>query len=1024
MQKKISFIIFLVFVFCIILTPFNSVLAVAEARDWRLSEGMNFQEITSKDLLFSNTEYDSSTALQGFTIAGDYIVYTKWKSSSSNEYNTTIIIADKSGNELGRVSTYNFGHANDMTYNSKTGEVVIPYYDTNDKDHVAKFKIQKSGNNYSITTPEIIDTDYYFGGLDYIKEQDKYVARSGRNILLLDNGFKLIKKITVIKEELHYLTPQAISYYNNHLYVTYYECGHNSSKYQEEYYNAATGRCNLIYVYDLEGNFIKTLYLPKSSFENLEIETVSFFDDGSMLAGFNNQSNDNVYFYKLASSVNPSIKSIEMFSKPTLINYIQNYVDLDLTGAIIKVTYNDQTISYEQSGSSITKKNNGPITANVNCTSDSVKVTGFDNTKLGKNTLTVEYQGKTTTFDVNIVSKQISSISVEKNPTKTSYIQNSENLDLTGGQIKVTYNDKSTDTIDMTNENVKATGFNNSNVGKNTITLEYQGKTTTFDVNITENNVSSISVEKNPTKMNYIHESENLDLTGGQIKVVYSDSHTDIVDMTNEAVKATGFDNSSVGKNTITLEYQGKTTTFDVNIISKQVKEIKIEQLPTKTKYIQNYENLDLTGGKIKVTYNDNSSDTLSMTIKTIEVTGFDNSKLGKNTITVKYLGREMNFDVEIISKQATEISIEKPPTKTSYMQNYEKLDLTGGQIKVKYNDNSTDTLSMTNKEVKATGFDNSKLGKNTVTLEYQGKTATFDVDIIENTVSRIAIDKLPTKTNYIQGYENLDLTGGTLKVIFKDETSETVELTNENVEVTGFDNSKVGKNTLTVKYFGKETTFDVEILTKQVTKVELKTKPTKTNYIQGYEKLDLTGGELKVTYIDKSTDTISMTNEAVKATGFDNSKIGKNTVTVEYNGGKVSFDVEIIAKQKLKIEVTKQPKVRYNPNTGEMYLTEGELTVYYTDNTQETVSMTDDRVSISGLEGKLGKQKMKVDYEGMTTEIEVDVVEAGQTEDMDPTIAKGKLPLTGIGSAVIVIVSIGIAIILFKKYHNLNDVK
>ena len=31
------------------------------------------------------------------------------------------------------------------------------------------------------------------------------------------------------------------------------------------------------------------------------------------------------------------------------------------------------------------------------------------------------------------------------------------------GQIKVTYNDKSTDTIDMTNENVKATGFNNSN---------------------------------------------------------------------------------------------------------------------------------------------------------------------------------------------------------------------------------------------------------------------------------------------------------------------------------------------------------------------------------------------------------------------------------------------------------------------------------------------------------------------------------------------------------------------------------
>ena len=117
-------------------------------------------------------------------------------------------------------------------------------------------------------------------------------------------------------------------------------------------------------------------------------------------------------------------------------------------------------------------------------TNENVQVTGFDNTKLGKNTLTVEYEGKQATFDVEIVSKEIVGIEVNKMPTKTSYIQNSEKLDLTGGVITATYNDETKDTISMTNEKVKVTGFDNTKLGKNTLTVEYEGKQTTFEVNI------------------------------------------------------------------------------------------------------------------------------------------------------------------------------------------------------------------------------------------------------------------------------------------------------------------------------------------------------------------------------------------------------------------------------------------------------------------------------------------------------------------------------------------------------------
>jgi len=90
-----------------------------------------------------------------------------------------------------------------------------------------------------------------------------------------------------------------------------------------------------------------------------------------------------------------------------------------------------------------------------------VKVSGFDNSKVGTNKITIEYEGKTTSFEVEIISKQITRIEVNSCPIKTNYIQNSENLDLTGGNIKVIYSDNSIDIISMTNENVKVTGFDN-----------------------------------------------------------------------------------------------------------------------------------------------------------------------------------------------------------------------------------------------------------------------------------------------------------------------------------------------------------------------------------------------------------------------------------------------------------------------------------------------------------------------------------------------------------------------------------
>ena len=176
--------------------------------------------------------------------------------------------------------------------------------------------------------------------------------------------------------------------------------------------------------------------------------------------------------------------------------------------------------------------------------------------------------------------------------------------------------------------------------------------------------------------------------------------------------------------------------------------------------------------------------------------------------------------------------------------------------------------------------------------------------------VKQITITK-PTKTQYIQGTENLNLSGAKLTIRYTSEVQTTISLPNNNVKVTGFNNSKPGKNTITVEYEGCKTTFDVEIISKQLTGITV-TAPTKTQYIQGKEELVLQGAKVTANYSNGDTSTIDLPNDKVKVSGFDNTKPGKDTITVEYEGKTATFDVEIKYIPAKRSKVTFQRYYRY----------------------------------------------------------------------------------------------------------------
>jgi uncharacterized repeat protein (TIGR02543 family) len=173
-----------------------------------------------------------------------------------------------------------------------------------------------------------------------------------------------------------------------------------------------------------------------------------------------------------------------------------------------------------------------------------------------------------------------------------------------------------------------------------TVTTEDGGKTAECTVTVMPA-PDSIAVTGQPTKTKYAV-GETLDLTGLEVTATYSDTTTGTVTITAEQ-HITGFNPNTVGEQTLTITYGGKTTTFKVTVIA--VSKIEITKQPTNTRFPVG-EQLDITGLEVTATYSDNSTETV--TITTGHITGFDPDTEGEQTLTVTYGGKTATFTVTV----------------------------------------------------------------------------------------------------------------------------------------------------------------------------------------------------------------------------------------------------------------------------------------------------------------------------------------------------------------------------------------
>ncbi len=644
-------------------------------------------------------------------------------------------------------------------------------------------------------------------------------------------------------------------------------------------------------------------------------------------------------------------------TEPTKVDYKYNE-DLDVTGGRIKVNWANGTVS------------------NVNLTTS--MVTGYNKTQLGVQTLTISYTFTytlsdgaqiqdpiTMTYEVE-VTNPAKTITITP-PTKTEY-EHGDSLDFTGGEIEVAYEDGTTQTKQITADMVKessgslvnmaptASDYVNNEVSK-TLVIKYKEDSVTGTVNYPikiKNVVNKIEMSTNPTNTTYNIGDTSYKLAGGAIKVTRKAGNTEIVALTDNGVTLTNLSTltTSQGTKKVTVTYEEKTTTFNITV-QNGVRSINITT-PTKTTY-NHGEILDVTGGKIEVTYVDGTTQDKELDVSMITEsdgspvnmapsTYGDTNKESK-TLLIKYqedgIQQQENYTIDIIN-DVKQIAIQG--TAQSQYNINDQLQ-PGLSILVTRASGVPEAITVTNSML--TNFSTATEGTRTATITYTEngitKTTTF-VYTVKDTVTSISVKNGPT--NATKYGEDIDLTGVTIDVV-KGSGTTTIPVTKDMIKAGTYDPDKTGNQVIKIVYEGQETTLTINVkdyvtgITINPVSVTGKYNDTLSSLIQANNI------QYTVTYAKAGAQTPEVLAESM-VSGYSAISTQDQNLTVTYtdtdadsytNGQNFTTNLKVtLSKEVSSITITAPSKTTYEH--GETIATDGIITVVFTDGTQETRTM------------------------------------------------------------------------------------
>lgn len=509
-----------------------------------------------------------------------------------------------------------------------------------------------------------------------------------------------------------------------------------------------------------------------------------------------------------------------------------------------------------------------------------------------------------------------------------------------------------------------------------------------------DNSLKNIEITTPPVKTNYFV-GENFDKTGMVVKANYSSKTNPSVILDNSSYNITNGNNLKEGQTSVTITYEDKKIEQPIRVEKNTITNLKIKTPPSKTTYKEG-QNFDSSGMIIEATFKDGSTRTISN--YTIE--NGNNLKNNQTTVKISYDGKTVEQPISVTPNLLLEIKITKAPNKTKYIagQNFDK---TGMIVIGTYQDGSTQEIL----DYTIQNGNNLTKDQTSITIKFGEKTTTQAISVEEKTITQITIDKKPTKLTYIVNKEDLDLTGGTLKITYNDETIENVPISSEGVSVTGFDNTSLGKQQLTVTYQTKTTQFEIEIIEEVVAKnsdfdrIKCNIKKVQAYLNTNNSQSDYLLMNIEITDIIRNSDNDTVEYYYYLSPDKDAQKMNQWTKITEAQN----------ASDKLVFTIDSRNIPNYDEIANEevLYLYIKEVVIK------------------SGTQSVAISKSMKLETD---LKVEINTITGNNTSSnisnlKDNTIANKKLPQAGMAINIIIgiIILIGIGILLYIKYKNIS---
>lgn len=497
--------------------------------------------------------------------------------------------------------------------------------------------------------------------------------------------------------------------------------------------------------------------------------------------------------------------------------------------------------------------------------------------------------------DTTVDNKEIESIQIQTNPSKTEYVVGDE-LDITGLEVKAHFTDGTDGVINNSLLKFDPTIFDTT--GTNTITVtssQNSEVTTSFEVTVTENNktVSDIFVSQMPEKVRYFV-GDTVDTRGLVVKANYTDGSQGYIFENQYTVSPATLSESGL-EVPVTVTYNGdqtKTASFNVEV-TKTVKEIIVTQNPTKTNYYLG-ETIDTTGIVVSVKYVDGTEDVLESYDYLVNSAGFSNTS-GTKQISVSYQ--------RLDSIKPTSFSVLVYPYITSGYLRFESVD----ENQEAGNDPTTCFVSGVNGNIPDDGkvvipsevmVDNLKFTVVAVGKDSANATGAFadqtgiSTVVFPSTLNTITADAFSGCTGirelYFTEHDNFDSLTVEAGAFANDESSAGVIYVQSQELADSLNNAiTTSENLAGLKYFRAQP------ITNNIVDIKV-AAPAKLSYNLG-EELDLTG--MSVIGITSDNKEVTLSENLYTVSGFNSSTAGNQDITVAMNNTDFTktFTVQIV---------------------------------------------------------------------------------------------------------------------------------